>query len=117
MKSRFLKAVAVLVPPLMVVPPQAVLAAEPHRNPVPLFVAGLVPSQRPASVPAIREFIPSADWRKQSLSGVSKPIPASLGFLDQQGAWYTPFNHPGMTGYYDLRNWHPRNGESTKTSK
>lgn len=108
---------AVLAPPLMVVSPQVALAAESPRNSVPLFVAGLVPSQRPASAPAIRKFILSADWRKQSLSGVSKPIPASLGFLDHQGAWYTPFNHPGMTGYYDLRNWHPRNGESTKTSK
>ncbi len=117
MKSWFLKVVAVLVPPLMVVLPQAVLAAELSRNSVPLFVAGLVPSQRPASAPVIREFIPGADWHEQSLTGVSKPIPASLGFLDLQGAWYTPFNSPGMTGYYDLRNWHRRTGESNKTGR
>ena len=29
-----------------------------------------------------------------------------LALLDRQGAWYTPFNLPGMPGYYDLRQWH-----------
>lgn len=71
------------------------------------FVAGLAPNQRPTGAPVVREFAPSADWRAQSLAGVSEPIPASIGnFIDSQGAWYTPFNQPGMPGYYDLRNWH-----------
>lgn len=70
------------------------------------FVAGLVPNQRPADAPVIQEFAPGADWRAQSLAGISEPIPASLDFIDSQGAWYTPFNHPGMPGYYDLRNLH-----------
>ena len=70
------------------------------------FVAGLKPSQRPAGAPVIHQFAPSANWRAQSLVGVSEPIPAGLEFLDSQGAWYTPFNQPGMPGYYDLRNWH-----------
>jgi hypothetical protein len=71
------------------------------------FVAGLAPNQRPTGAPVIREFAPSADWRTQSLTGVSETIPASIGnFIDSQGAWYTPFNQPGMPGYYDLRNWH-----------
>jgi hypothetical protein len=70
------------------------------------FVAGLLPNQRPAGAPVIREFAPDTHWRVQALAGVSEPIPP-LGFIDSQGAWYTPFNHPGMPGYYDLRNWHP----------
>lgn len=70
------------------------------------FVAGLTPNQRPSNAPVIREFAPGADWRSQALTGVSQPIPESLDFLDNQGAWYTPFNCPGMPGYYDLRNLH-----------
>jgi hypothetical protein len=69
------------------------------------FVAGLQPNQRPAAAPVIRVFAPGADWRARSLTGISEPIPASLEFLDSQGAWYTPFNQPGMPGYYDLRDW------------
>lgn len=115
MKFWFLKIMALLMPPLMATP--TAWAAESSRNSPPLFVAGLVPSQRPTGAPAIREFVPGADWRMQSLTGVSKPIPASLGFLELHGAWYTPFNYPGMTGYYDLRNWHHRTSESNKTSR
>jgi hypothetical protein len=70
------------------------------------FVAGLAPNQRPADAPVIQEFAPNADWRTQSLAGISEPVPASLDFIDSQGAWYTPFNQPGMPGYYDLRNLH-----------
>ncbi len=70
------------------------------------FVAGLAPNQRPVAAPIIREFVPGAEWRARSLAGVSSPIPASLDFIDSQGAWYTPFNQPGMPGYYDLRNLH-----------
>ncbi|MGZ8219629.1 hypothetical protein [Methylomagnum sp.] len=69
------------------------------------FVAGLQPNQRPAGAPVIREFVPNANWRARSLTGFSEPIPVGLGFLDSQGAWYTPFNQPGMPGYYDLRDW------------
>jgi len=78
------------------------------------FVVGLTPNQRPADAPVIREFMPSANWRSQSLVGISEPIPESLDFLDSQGAWYTPFNRPGMLGYYDLRNMHQtRNSNHT----
>lgn len=72
------------------------------------FVAGFAPNQRPADAPTVREFIPNNQQRKQLLTGISEPIPASLGFIDNQGAWYTPFNQPGMPGYYDLRNWHDK---------
>lgn len=81
------------------------------------FVAGLVPNQRPADAPVIQEFAPSSDWRTKSLVGISKPIPASLDFIDNQGAWYTPFNQPGMPGYYDLRNLHHSGRDSNNASQ
>ena len=34
------------------------------------------------------------------------------GFLEDQGNWYTPFNHPGMTGRYDIRGWHRHGSEN-----
>jgi len=70
------------------------------------FIAGLTPNQRPTLAPVIQEFVPGAKWRAQALAGISEPIPASLDFIDNQGAWYTPFNQPGMPGFYDLRNLH-----------
>ena len=69
------------------------------------FVAGLAPHQRPEGAPVIKDFTPDPAWRARALTGVSAPVPASLQFLDHQGAWYTPFNHPGWPGYYDLRQW------------
>lgn len=42
----------------------------------------------------------------RALTGVEPPYPASLRFLEDQGAWHTPFIHPGMTGPYDIRRWH-----------
>ncbi len=78
------------------------------------FVAGLIPNQRPAGAPVIREFAPGAEWRSRALRGVSEPIPDNLDFLDNQGAWYTPFTQPGMPGYYDLRKLHStRNANHT----
>jgi hypothetical protein len=70
-------------------------------------VAGLAPYQRPADAPAIKEFARSDAWRANALRGVTAPAPESIQkFLDHQGAWYTPFNHAGMPGYYDLRQLH-----------
>ena len=69
------------------------------------YIAGLAPYQRPAGAPVITEFSPSEGWRVQMLHGVAEPVPPHLG-VEDQGAWYTPFNHPGMTGPYDLRQWH-----------
>jgi hypothetical protein len=70
------------------------------------FVAGSAPNQRPAAAPVLKTFNASAEWRKAALTGVVEPIPASLKFLDSQGAWYTPFDQRGMPGYYDLRGMH-----------
>ena len=69
-------------------------------------IAGVKPYQRPENAPVIKEVSKNADWYAHALSGVSQPYPGSLHFLESQGAWYTPFNHPGMTGRYDIRGWH-----------
>lgn len=70
------------------------------------FVAGLAPHQRPQGAPSIREFALDSGGRAKALTGIVAPVPPSLGFLNSQGAWYTPFNRPGIPGYYDLRQWH-----------
>jgi len=69
-------------------------------------VAGVDPHQRPANAPVITEVQKDHAWYMRALTGVSEPYPASLRFLEDQGNWYTPFNHPGMTEPYDIRNWH-----------
>ncbi len=71
-------------------------------------VAGLAPQMRPEGAPIITVFEKTPDWHAGALSGVSQPHPSGLSFLDSQGAWYTPFIHPGMLGPYDLRGWHAR---------
>lgn len=69
-------------------------------------VAGLSPDARPEGAPRLERFAKDAGWYGAALTGVSRPYPASLRFLEDQGAWYTPFSVPGMTGPYDIRNWH-----------
>jgi hypothetical protein len=92
--------------------PSRANAPEAPASARPKFIAGLAPYQRPQLAPMIRAFEPTPDWRARALFGVSEPRPASLGFLDRQGAWYTPFDRPGMPGYYDLRGWHSKAGET-----
>lgn len=71
------------------------------------FVAGTEPSLRPVSAPVLTSFTKNATWYRTALSGIeAPPYPFSLRFLEDQGAWYTPFNRPGLTGPYDIRNWH-----------
>lgn len=70
------------------------------------FIAGLNPAERPAGAPVITEFIKDGDWYARALRGVSPPYPESLRFLEDQGAWFNPFIWPGMTGPYDIREWH-----------
>lgn len=70
------------------------------------FIAGTAPSVRPANAPIITEFIKDAKWMVRALHGVDEPYPASLSFLDDQGAWFNPFIRPGMLGVYDIRHWH-----------
>ncbi len=69
------------------------------------YIAGTEPSVRPQNAPVITTTDKTDQWYATALTGVSEPYPPNLG-LDAQGAWYTPFNKPGMTGPYDIRNWH-----------
>jgi hypothetical protein len=69
-------------------------------------IAGLTPYERPHDAPAIKQVLKDDAWYQKALTGISKPYPNSLGFLEDQGNWYTPFIHPGMTGRYDIRSWH-----------
>ena len=71
-------------------------------------IAGVNPEQRPEGAPVIEEFDKDADWYANALRGVTLPYPASLHFLENQGDWHTPFDHPGMTGPYDIRGWHKK---------
>jgi hypothetical protein len=71
-------------------------------------IAGLTPERRPAGAPTIA-IAPAYDGADSPfLHGVTEPIPASLKFLLDQGNWYSPFGHPGMTGRYDIRGWHAK---------
>ncbi len=69
-------------------------------------IAGLAPSVRPPSAPILTEYPKNRAWYEAALIGVEQPYPASLRFLEDQGAWFTPFIHPGMTGPYDIRRRH-----------
>lgn len=71
-----------------------------------LFIAGVDPSQRPQNAPVVMQYPKDAAWMDRALHGVEPPAPESLRFLEDQGAWFTPFTHPGMTGPYDIRHWH-----------
>lgn len=68
--------------------------------------AGLAPDRRPEGAPRIAGAKHSARWLDAAHKGISRPYPPSLGFLKDQGDWYTPFNVRGMTGPYDLRKLH-----------
>ncbi len=74
-------------------------------------VAGVHPDARPAGVPVIQQVQKNGNWYGTALTGISQPYPGSLRFLEDQGAWYTPFNHPGMPGRYDIRGWHAQDAE------
>lgn len=70
------------------------------------YIAGIRPWERPEQAPRITEVHHGGAWYRRALTGVVPPYPASLRFLEDQGNWYTPFNHPGMYPPYDIRGWH-----------
>ncbi|WBL32121.1 hypothetical protein O5O51_10220 [Sinirhodobacter sp. HNIBRBA609] len=71
------------------------------------FIAGVASSARPEGAPATVQFTPDAAWQENAVHGIETPVPPTiLAWLDDQGAWFNPFIHPGMTGPYDLRHWH-----------
>ncbi|MBL3591444.1 MAG: hypothetical protein JMN24_16895 [gamma proteobacterium endosymbiont of Lamellibrachia anaximandri] len=69
-------------------------------------IAGIEPFQRPSGAPVLEWVQHDKAWYEHALTGVQRPYPRSLYFLDNQGDWYTPFNRPGMRGPYDIRGWH-----------
>ena len=80
-------------------------------------IAGVDPSRRPKGTPVVTEFPKVAAWYQQALPGISKPYPASLRFLEDQGALHMPFNRPGMSPAYDIRRWHDRASEGPRRSR
>lgn len=71
------------------------------------FISGLKPNQRPASAPRVTES-PRLDAKKV-LHGIPGEIPESLQkTIDSQGGWFTPLIKPGMTGPYDIREYHSK---------
>ena len=76
-------------------------------------IAGLKPSERPGA-PVITTYVKTGDWYNTALKGISKPYPLSLKFLDDQGAWFTPFTQPGMLAPYDIRDLHAADQPNTQ---
>lgn len=74
------------------------------------YVAGLEPDRRPSALPVLTAFPRDAQRRARALSGIPDPLPRGLGFLDSQGAWYSPFLLPGMARPYDIRSMHRAGG-------
>ena len=72
----------------------------------PASIAGLAPAERPAGAPVIVAATKDGAWYARARTGVEPPYPASFRFREDQGAWFTPFDRPGMTGPYDIRGWH-----------
>lgn len=71
-----------------------------------LAIAGITPDKRPENAPVITKAVKGDGWYGRALTGVVAPYPASLRFLENQGNWFNPFIRPGMTGPYDIRDWH-----------
>lgn len=74
--------------------------------------ASYSPSERPKDAPVLKTFPKDDAFFDRALHGVSKPYPSSLMFIKDQGPWFTPFNHPGMHGRFDIRGWHDENAYS-----
>jgi hypothetical protein len=86
---------------LMVIAASGICATASAEYPI----AGVNPDQRPAGAPVITQVQKPKGWYSQALTGVSRPYPPSLRFLEDQGNWYTPFNRPGVAAPYDIRGW------------
>ncbi len=71
------------------------------------FIAGLEPAVRPEGAPVIDRVSRSEAQRANALRGIEAPVPVDVQqMVDSQGNWYTPFEHPGMIGPYDIRRLH-----------
>jgi nitrate/TMAO reductase-like tetraheme cytochrome c subunit len=77
-------------------------------------IAGLVPDARPAGAPIIKSVTRTPEQTAKITSGIDRPLPMGIDFLQNQGAWYTPFANRGMVSYYDLRGWHQSDAKPQK---
>lgn len=69
-------------------------------------IAGLEPDRRPQEAPRITTVVIEDATKSRRMYGVIQPWPGNLHRIAEQGTWYSPMFHPGMTGPYDLRHWH-----------
>ena len=74
------------------------------------LVSGLRPYERPVGAPVIHEFAPGEGWAGRAVRGLGEPL-TGVGFLKDQGAWYTPFDRPNLPGRYDIRGLHATSGK------
>ncbi len=83
------------------------------------IIGGSTPSVRPAGAPSVSTYERNKNWLGWARRGVSAPYPDSLNFLNDQGAWYTPFTARGMPGRYDIRELHalPASQDQTAVKK
>jgi hypothetical protein len=81
-----------------------ILESEGGDGPYP--TSGLTPNERPAQAPVVSDAKKTNAWYRRALTGLEAPYPSSLRFLEDQGVWHTPFDHPGMSRAYDLRGWY-----------
>ena len=77
-------------------------------------IAGLTPYERPVGAPSSRGIMRTPEQTAKITTGIARPLPDGLDFLKDQGAWYTPFDRPGMPAYYDLRAWKKKGVGSLK---
>ena len=73
-------------------------------------MAGLLPFERPRGAPVLLVFMPGDLWKQHALRGI-KPPQNGVKFLEDQGAWYTPFIKPNLLGRYDIRQLHGSAGK------
>ncbi len=83
----------------------AVGAGQVCAEDAPAYIGGMAPDHRREDVPIVKAA--QAPDKNSALRGIDQPPPASLeSVVEDQGAWYTPFTRPGMTGRYDIRKYH-----------
>lgn len=70
------------------------------------FVSGLQPDRRPQGFPVKGETAMEDKKAEAYLSGVSRPWPGNIEQIVRTGEWFVPLRHRGMTGPYDIRQWH-----------
>lgn len=78
----------------------------------PEFIAGLRPYERPAQAPKLTEAPKTS--LELAAHGIENLVKEQFTWWADQGAWFTPFKVPGMTGPYDIRSLHQGSKASTR---